>query len=146
MSVQLRDAPFSPWQLLAEHEQTHLARGAHGACANFVGSMRDSNEGDAVVAMYLEHYPGMTEDALGAILHDAAARWSLLGSLIVHRIGHIEVGEPIVLCACWSAHRKASFEAARFLMEELKSRAPFWKKETLANGETRWVERNTPGY
>lgn len=128
------------------HERRVLRAGEYGACASFVGSMRDSNEGDGVVSMELEHYPGMTERELDTIEREAGERWTLLGSLIVHRVGEIAVGEPIVLCACWSAHRKASFEACRFLMEALKSRAPFWKKETLASGQTRWVERNTPGY
>ncbi|MEM9604640.1 MAG: molybdenum cofactor biosynthesis protein MoaE [Pseudomonadota bacterium] len=146
MAVSLHDAPFSPWSMLADYESTKLAHGAAGACASFVGTMRDHNEGDAVVSMLLEHYPGMTERELEAIEADAAARWPLLATLIAHRVGDIRVGDPIVLCACWSSHRKAAFEACRFLMEELKSRAPFWKKETLASGASRWVERNTPGY
>ncbi len=146
MTIKLCAEAFSPWAEIAEYEQSALEAGAVGACANFIGSMRDNNEGDAVVAMTLEHYPGMTEDALETIEREAVAKWDLLGCVIVHRVGEVRVGEPIVLCACWSAHRKAAFESCRFLMEELKSRAPFWKKETLASGETRWVERNTPGY
>ncbi|MEM6987146.1 MAG: molybdenum cofactor biosynthesis protein MoaE [Pseudomonadota bacterium] len=146
MAVKLSETPFSAWEALASYEAASLAGGSVGACASFVGTMRDNNEGDQVVSMQLEHYPGMTESALSEIEQDAAARWPLLATLIVHRVGDIQIGEPIVLCACWSAHRKAAFEACRFLMEELKSRAPFWKKEVLASGETRWVERNTPGY
>lgn len=144
--MRLSSERFSPWSLLAEYEREQLSGGAFGACASFVGSMRDQNEGDAVLSMLLEHYPGMTEAALEATERDALGRWPLLGSLIVHRVGEVQIGDPIVLCACWSAHRKAAFEACRFLMEDLKSRAPFWKKETLADGATRWVERNTPGY
>ncbi|MGB5727905.1 MAG: molybdenum cofactor biosynthesis protein MoaE, partial [Thiogranum sp.] len=92
----------------------------------------------------LEHYPGMTESYLEKISRDAVQRWDLMDSLIVHRVGELLPGEPIVLVAVWSMHRKAAFEASRYLMEELKSKAPFWKKEQLREG-ARWVERNTPG-
>jgi molybdopterin synthase catalytic subunit len=94
--------------------------------------------------MVLEHYPGMTESYLEKISREAGRRWALMDSLIVHRVGELLPGEPIVLVAVWSAHRKAAFEASRYLMEELKSKAPFWKKEQLEQGN-RWVERNTPG-
>ncbi|MGD9601503.1 MAG: molybdenum cofactor biosynthesis protein MoaE [Gammaproteobacteria bacterium] len=120
------------------------APGAVGATATFVGTMRDFNEGDTVRAMTLEHYPGMTERHLEDICADARRRWTLLETLVVHRIGDILPGDPIVLVAVWSAHRAEAFEACRFIMEDLKSRAPFWKKETLAGG-TRWVSGNTPG-
>ena len=106
--------------------------------------MRDFNEGDDVHAMSLEHYPGMTEQHLESICSAAAQKWPLLATLIVHRVGELEPGEPIVLVAVWSAHRAAAFEACRHIMEELKSRAPFWKKEILADGH-RWVASNTPG-
>ena len=96
--------------------------------------------------MTLEHYPGMTEKHLAAILDEARGRYALIDALIVHRVGRILPTDPIVLTAAWSAHRKDAFEACRFLMEALKSRAPFWKKETLADGGERWVEKNTPGY
>ena len=115
-----------------------------GATAVFVGTMRDLNEGDTVHGMLLEHYPGMTEKYLEKISRAAVERWNLLDSLIVHRVGELLPGEPIVLVAVWSAHRKEAFEASRWLMEELKSKAPFWKKERLAEG-SRWVEHNTPG-
>ncbi|HHJ15457.1 MAG TPA: molybdenum cofactor biosynthesis protein MoaE [Gammaproteobacteria bacterium] len=118
--------------------------GSVGATAVFVGTMRDLNEGDAVQGMLLEHYPGMTERYLEKISQAAAGRWNLIDSLIVHRVGELLPGEPIVLVAVWSAHRKEAFEASRWLMEELKSKAPFWKKERLAEG-SRWVEHNTPG-
>jgi len=81
--------------------------------------------------MTLEHYPGMTEKELGAIITEAHERWDIIDALIVHRVGALNPGEPIVLTAVWSAHRAAAFDACRFLMEALKSRAPFWKKETL---------------
>jgi len=145
MSVSLRDAPFDPWAELAAHERTRFAsRGAFGACASFIGTMRDLNEGDTVTAMTLEHYPGMTERHLEAICADAHARWDLLDTLVIHRVGRLEPGDPIVLVAAWSAHRAEAFTACRHIMEDLKSKAPFWKKETTADGE-RWVARNTDG-
>jgi len=145
MAVQITPEAFDPTALITAHEQT-LVAGDFGATASFVGTMRNINEGDEVVGMMLEHYPGMTEKELQAIIDDAASQWRLIDALIVHRVGTMVPGEPIVLTAVWSKHRKDAFEAVRFLMEALKSRAPFWKKETLANGETRWVETNTPGY
>ena len=137
---------FDPWKSLAAYQTTHLTDGHFGATATFVGSMRDFNEGDAVSAMTLEYYPGMTEVQLQSIIDDAHRQWSLDDALIVHRVGEITPGEPIVLVACWSAHRAAAFDACRFLMEALKSRAPFWKKETLTDTSRRWVEKNTDGY
>jgi len=145
MAVELYPQSFEPLQRLANYEARQLPLGSYGACASFVGSMRDFNEGDAVDGMTLEHYPGMTEHQLEEIVAEARERWPLLDALICHRIGEIDIGEPIVLAACWSAHRAASFEACRFLMEALKSRATFWKKERLAGGNSRWVEKNTPG-
>ncbi len=140
MGVSIVTTPFDPWTVLSAHQ---AARG-DGACAVFVGTMRDFNEGDAVSRMTLEHYPGMTERALEGITGEAQTRWPVSELLIVHRVGPIEPGEAIVLTAAWSAHREAAFAACRYLIEELKHRAPFWKKETLATGAGRWVERNTP--
>ena len=105
---------------------------------------RDPVVAGVVTAMTLEYYPGMTEKHLEAISLEAARRWDILDSLIAHRVGEVQPGEPIVMVAVWSAHRAAAFDASRFLMEELKSRAPFWKKESLGEG-SRWVEQNTPG-
>jgi len=145
MPVALFADTLDPWQVLQQHEKT-LKPGSFGATASFVGTMRDFNEGDDVTSMTLEHYPGMTESQLEAIIADAHEQWPLLDALIAHRVGDITPGQPIVLVACWSAHRAAAFDASRFLMEALKSRAPFWKKETLADKSQRWVEKNTPGY
>ena len=130
---------FAPWQALEQH-QASLPSGSFGACANFVGSMRDFNAGDTVSAMTLEHYPEMTQHYLDTLCADAIERWSLVDALIIHRVGLIKPGEPIVLTAAWSAHREAAFEACRYLMEELKSSAPFWKKEVTEIGE-RWVHQ-----
>ena len=145
MKVRVTDQPFDPWSELRAYQagREELA-GRFGATAAFVGTMRDFNQGDAVQAMTLEHYAGMTERHLEAISSQAAERWDLLDSLILHRVGRLLPDEPIVLVAAWSAHRREAFEACRWLMEELKSTAPFWKKEETENG-SRWVEKNTPG-
>ena len=140
MAVSVLDTPFDPLDALRQHEQT-LDAGSYGAGAHFIGTMRNHNEGDSVTSMTLEHYPAMTQKELQGIIDDAHAKWDLIDTLIVHRVGTLTPGDPIVLTAVWSAHRAASFEACRFLMEELKSRAPFWKKETLAEGGDRWVEK-----
>ncbi|QWF70318.1 molybdenum cofactor biosynthesis protein MoaE [Methylomonas paludis] len=147
MSIVLTEQVFDPWQAIAEHQARNRAiSGKHGAVNVFVGTMRDFNQGDSVQAMYLEHYPGMTEQQLQAILNAAAQQWPLLDSLIIHRIGKVLPDETIVLTAAWAAHRGDAFDACRFIMEALKSRAPFWKKETLASGSERWVEHNSDGY
>ncbi len=145
MTVAIREQGFDPYQEVNHYQQSVLnAAGKYGATAVFVGSMRDMNEGDAVQAMTLEHYPGMTEKFLEKISQEARQRWDIIDSLIIHRVGDLHPDEPIVLVAVWSAHRAAAFEVCRFLMEELKSQAPFWKKEVLTTG-SRWVEKNTPG-
>lgn len=146
MHVELRASGFDPWAEVQRYQDTVLGgAGKYGATAVFVGTMRDFNESDTVQSMTLEHYPGMTEKHLRHISEEAARRWDILDSFIIHRIGSVHPNDPIVLVAVWSAHRAAAFEACRYLMEELKSRAPFWKKEELEDG-TRWVEKNTPGY
>ena len=146
MHVEIRSQAFDPWRECADYQRTYLPAGRQGAAAVFVGTMRDFNEGDAVVGMKLEHYPGMTERELERLLVQAGERWDLVDGLILHRVGELRPDEPIVLVAVWSAHRKDAFEACRWLMEELKSNVPFWKKERLSDGTERWVERNTPGY
>lgn len=144
MPVCLEPGAFEPARALADFE-AGLPTGEVGATASFIGTMRHHNEGDAVTAMTLEHYPGMTEKQLTAIIDEAREQWPIIDALIVHRVGDITPGQPIVLTAVCSAHRAAAFDACRFLMEALKSRATFWKKETLASGQRRWVEKNTPG-
>ncbi|HEY0721026.1 MAG TPA: molybdenum cofactor biosynthesis protein MoaE [Gammaproteobacteria bacterium] len=145
MKIEVRSTPFAPWELLQAHEREVLAAGRYGATAVFIGTMRDFNEGDTVRGMTLEHYPGMTERHLEKIVANAIARWALDDALVVHRVGELNPADPIVLVAVWSAHRKEAFEACRHIMEELKSSAPFWKKERLEQG-TRWVEKNRSGY
>jgi len=105
----------------------------------FTGTVRDVNEGDAVGALTLEHYPGMTEKALEAIVDEAHARFAVRRILVIHRVGTLAPGDPIVLVAVTGAHRGEAFDACRFVMDYLKTRAPFWKKERTPAGE-RWVE------
>jgi molybdopterin synthase catalytic subunit len=110
-----------------------------GAVAAFIGTVRDVNDASAVAAMTLEHYPGMTEKALAAIVEEARARWDVLDALVIHRVGTLMPADQIVLVAVTSAHRGDAFAACEFIMDYLKTRAPFWKKEATPSGE-RWVE------
>jgi molybdopterin synthase catalytic subunit len=144
--VELREKPFDPWLCLLERQSSQASLDARsGATAVFVGTMRDFNEGDDVTGMYLEHYPGMTERQLEVIAVNAASECSLDEVLVLHRVGQISPAEPIVLVAVWSAHRAEAFSACRQIMEMLKHSAPFWKREMLADGSVRWVEKNTAG-
>ncbi|HUN94582.1 MAG TPA: molybdenum cofactor biosynthesis protein MoaE [Burkholderiaceae bacterium] len=126
----------------AGHEIAALRRGRTdvGAIAAFIGVARDLNDGDAVTRMSIEHYPGMTESALEEIVATACARWpKLVEALVVHRYGDFDPGDQIVLVVVASAHRGDAFQACEFLMDYLKTSAPFWKKETTPSG-SRWVE------
>lgn len=110
-----------------------------GAVASFVGVCRDLNDGAAVAEMTLEHYPGMTEKALDAIAREARGRWDVIDIVIVHRVGPMRPTDQIVLVIVTSAHRGEAFAACEFLMDYLKTRAPFWKKERTPDGD-RWVD------
>lgn len=143
MTVRICAEPFDPYAELAAYTPRGAANRI-GAAATFIGFMRDLNEGDEVAAMELEHYPGMTEKALEQLRDEAVTRWQLTDALVIHRVGALSPTDTIVLVAAWSAHRAAALDACRFLIEELKTRAPFWKKERLGDRE-RWVEHNTPG-
>ncbi len=110
-----------------------------GAVASFVGLVRDANDGSPVSRMTLEHYPGMTEKALEDICAQAMARWDLIDTLVVHRVGALRPGDRIVLVGVSSAHRGEAFAACEFIMDYLKTRAPFWKREETSQG-ARWVE------
>jgi molybdopterin synthase catalytic subunit len=145
--IQLCEQPIEPWQALQEYQAQHMAlRGRHGATSVFVGTMRDFNQGDDVCSMFLEHYPGMTEKQLSQIVDEAQRQWPILDALVMHRVGEVRPNDVLVVVATWSAHRGDAFDASRFIMEALKSRAPFWKKETLNNGQQRWVSGNGSGY
>ena len=110
-----------------------------GGLASFVGLVRDKNDGHAIGGMTLEHYPGMTEKALEDICAQAHARWDLIDTLVIHRVGALVPGDRIVLVGVASAHRGEAFEACEFIMDYLKTRAPFWKREQTPQG-ARWVE------
>ncbi|MNG94083.1 Molybdopterin synthase catalytic subunit [compost metagenome] len=125
---------------LGDEYQRLAARHDTGAIVTFVGKVRDFNQGEQVKGLALEHYPGMTEKALADIVAQARGRWPLQECTLIHRIGELLLGDQIVLVAVSSAHRDAAFEACHFIMDFLKTRAPFWKKELTAEGITRWVE------
>jgi molybdopterin synthase catalytic subunit len=110
-----------------------------GAVAAFIGTVRDVNADASVSSMTLEHYPGMTEKALATIVADAKTRWSIADALVIHRVGPLKPADQIVLVAVTSAHRGEAFAACEFIMDFLKTRAPFWKKEETPDG-ARWVE------
>lgn len=141
--AELREKNFDPWQEIQQYQNSHpeLA-GKFGATSIFIGTMRDFNEGTEVKAIILEHYPEMTQKHLEDISKEATQKWDILDTLIIHRYGEIQPNDAIVLLAVWSAHRAESFSACRYLIEELKTRAPFWKKETT-DKNTRWVTENT---
>ena len=110
-----------------------------GAVASFIGVVRDLNDGGQVAEMTLEHYPGMTEKALEKIVAEARSRWEIYDALVVHRVGTLKPSDQIVLVVVTGAHRGEAFEACEFLMDYLKTRAPFWKKEATPEG-SRWVD------
>ncbi|HEX3097083.1 MAG TPA: molybdopterin synthase catalytic subunit MoaE [Usitatibacter sp.] len=122
-----------------ELEALTRGRADVGALASFVGLVRDANDGSPIAGMTLEHYPGMTEKALEEICRQAHERWDLLDTLVIHRVGPLVPGERIVLVGVSSAHRGEAFAACEFIMDFLKTRAPFWKREETPEGP-RWVE------
>lgn len=134
--VRVQEAPFDAG---AEIAALTSGRSDVGAVATFLGVVRDKNDGASVGRMTLEHYPGMTEKALEAICLEAAKRWDLIDLRVVHRVGPMEPGEPIVFVGVSSAHRGEAFAACEFVMDYLKTRAPFWKREETPSG-TRWVD------
>ncbi|MFA6178517.1 MAG: molybdopterin synthase catalytic subunit MoaE [Candidatus Methylopumilus sp.] len=136
MSVRVQTEDFDAG---AEIGKLRLARADTGAIAAFVGQVRDLNDGAYVSTMTLEHYPGMTEKSLEAIVGQAKNRWDIYDALIVHRIGELKPTDQIVLVVVSGAHRKEAFSACEFIMDYLKTEAPFWKKERTPAGE-RWVE------
>lgn len=137
MAVRVQTADFDAGE---EIRKLAAAEGDTGAVVSFSGIVRGGSGVNAITAMTLEHYPGMTEAELTRIQTEAMSRWPLAGCTIVHRYGRLEPGENIVLVVTASAHRQAAFDAASFLMDYLKTNAPFWKKEEYAEGHDRWVE------
>jgi len=137
MGVRVQSEDFD---LTAEVAALTAGRTDIGAIVTFTGTVRGEANGRKLVSMTLEHYPGMTEAELVRIEADAVARWSLQASLVIHRYGELRPGDNIVLVVTASKHRQAAFEAAEFLMDYLKTRAPFWKKEMGADGTGGWVD------
>ena len=136
MTVRIQTADFDAGREIAALRQGD--RGI-GAIASFVGVVRNVNDGDKVTGMTLEHYPGMTEKSIAGIIGQAKSRWNIFDALVVHRVGRLKPADQIVLVVVTGAHRGDAFAACEFIMDYLKTRAPFWKKEQTPEGE-RWVE------
>jgi len=134
--VSIQTADFD---LGAEVAALRAGDGGVGAVCSFIGTVRDRSDGSAVSAMELEHYPGMTERAIEAMIDEAQRRFDIRAARVIHRVGPLDVGDQIVLVVVSSAHRGESFQACEFLMDYLKTQAPFWKKETTPEG-ARWVD------
>lgn len=135
-TVRIQEADFDTGR---ELEAMTRGRRDVGALASFTGLVRDANDGSAVNSMTLEHYPGMTQKALADICAQAHARWDLVDTLVIHRVGALRPGDRIVLVGVTSGHRGEAFAACEFIMDYLKTRAPFWKREETPEG-SRWVE------
>ncbi|MEY4557087.1 MAG: molybdopterin synthase catalytic subunit MoaE [Pseudomonadota bacterium] len=136
MPVRIQTQDFD---LSQEIKQLRAGDARVGAVATFVGTVRDRNDGSEVAAMTLEHYPGMTEKSLEEIIEKAKARWDIFDVLIIHRVGPLNIEDQIVLTAVTSAHRGEAFAACEYVMDYLKTLAPFWKKEDTPEG-ARWVD------
>jgi molybdopterin synthase catalytic subunit len=134
VSIQVGD-----FDVAAEIAALRAGDGGVGAVCSFIGTVRDRSDGSAVSAMELEHYPGMTEKAIEAMVDEAFRRFDIRAARVIHRVGQLQVLDQIVLVAVTSAHRGQSFQACEFLMDYLKTQAPFWKKESTPEGE-RWVD------
>lgn len=136
MSIRVQTAPFDPG---VELNAVHAGDLGVGAVVTFTGYVRDINQDQAITELFLEHYPGMTEKALLKIRDEAMQRWPLIDAHILHRVGALHLAEPIVFVATSSIHRDAAFAACEFIMDYLKTRAPFWKKEQTSAG-SHWVD------
>lgn len=138
-AIEVRVGP-EDFDIQVEYEALCKRNTEDGAVVFFVGSVRDLNEGDAVYRLYLEHYPGMTESVLNRLAVQATERWQLNRIRIVHRVGDLQPADQIVFVGVSSPHRQAAFDGASFLMDYLKTNAPFWKKETRPDGVSRWLD------
>lgn len=142
--IRVQEADFD---INAEYQAMREDNREDGAIVFFVGQVREMNQGSEVTGLYLEHYPAMTEKSLQGIVEQARERWPVLNRIrLIHRVGQLHISDQIVFVAVSSSHREAAFEACHFIMDFLKNRAPFWKKETIASSELdgkksdRWVE------
>lgn len=136
--VQTQD--FDAAELLAAlHRRTS---GRAGAVVSFIGTVRDYAEHAATQSLFLDHYPGMCEAEIETLCATAQSRWRVLDTTVVHRVGELRLGEQIVFVAAASAHRSDAFRACEYIIDALKTRAPFWKRETLSTGEQFWVQQS----
>ena len=133
--ISIQTGDFNP----ATEQEALSSNKAAGAVVTFTGLVRDMNLGDQVGGLFLEHYPGMTEQSLQVIIDEASEKWPLQGVRVIHRVGQLYAGDRIVFVGVASAHRGAAFAACEYIMDYLKTRAPFWKKETTAHGD-RWLD------
>ncbi len=139
MRIEIRDTSFDPLQEVKIYQEQYLRKpGKFGATAVFVGTMRDFNAGQNVHSMFLEHYPEMTQKHLQQIAQEALDQWNILDVFLLHRSGQVFPNDPIVCIAIWAAHRADAYAANRFIMEDLKSKSPIWKKESL-EAQERWL-------
>ncbi len=135
--IRVQEADFD---IGAETAAMTAGRSDIGGIGCFIGTVRDAHQGRAIAALSLEHYPAMTERAIARIVAQAGQRWQLLGCTVIHRVGRLPPGANIVLVLAAAAHRQAALEATSFLIDWLKTKAPFWKKEQFADGAEAWVE------
>ncbi|PAV25406.1 molybdenum cofactor biosynthesis protein MoaE [Tamilnaduibacter salinus] len=135
--IRVQEAPFDSGEEIAALN----AEGETGAIASFTGLVRAGGDREDVTALFLEHYPGMTEQVIEGLVQQARGRWSIQAVRIVHRVGTLPLGDPIVFVGVASAHRHDAFAACEFLMDALKTDAPFWKKEITRDGSSQWVEQ-----
>ncbi len=145
--IKIVETEFHPFVEVPRYQkQQEALQGQQGAMSLFVGTMRDFNDGHRVNGMYLEHYPEMTQKQLESVVAEAESQWALLDVYLIHRVGKVLPNDALVSVAVWSVHRGDAFDACRFIMEALKSRVPFWKKELLEDASSHWVAHNTDGY
>ena len=137
--VIVQESNFDVAQLIADLHQQHA--GHDGALLSFIGYVRDFNPDASTQSLFLEHYPGMCEREITAICEAAKQRWSILDYCVVHRVGELQLGEQIVFVGVSSIHRGDAFKAGEFIIDALKTRAPFWKRETLKDGDRFWVQQ-----
>ena len=143
MKVAITKEALDPYKEVVAYEREALPPGKHGGVVIFVGTMRDFNDGENVRSMNLDYYPGMTERHIERVCQEAMDEWDIMDTLVVHRVGEMVPTDPIVLVAVWSAHRKDSFDACRYIINYLKESAPFWKCEITTEGKKHWVEHNS---
>ena len=145
MKVIILDKAFKPLEFLSDYKKSTREIASNVSAESlFIGTMRDNNLKNKILSMRLEYYPEMTQKHIEKICESAKKRWPIVDALVVHRVGEILPGEAIVMVVVWAEHRRESYEANRYIMEDLKHNAPFWKREMLENGEQRWVKENTP--